>query len=121
VASISAIEEVYRRRYRRFVRVALALTGDAERAHDAVQEAFARAIRGRFGLRDEGSLESWLWRTLANACADDRRALARRIRFAATRDGITLWETSPTGKRFEIVVKHRRIVRQILKPYALVF
>jgi DNA-directed RNA polymerase specialized sigma24 family protein len=80
VASISAIEEVYRRRYRRFVRVALALTGDAERAHDAVQEAFARAIRGRFGLRDERSLEAWLWRTLANACADERPRLARPAR-----------------------------------------
>jgi hypothetical protein len=44
-----------------------------------------------------------------------------RIRFAATRDGVTFWESSPTGKRFEVVVRHRRIVRQNLKPSALVF
>ena len=75
--TIAAIEEVYRRRYARFLRVATALTGDRERAHDAVQEAFARAIRSRFSFRGEGSLEGWLWRTLANVCMDERRAAAR--------------------------------------------
>ena len=76
-ATITAIESVYRGQYRRFVRVAEGMVGDRERAHDAVQEAFARAIRGRFTFRGEGSLEAWLWRTLANVCADERRSLAR--------------------------------------------
>jgi hypothetical protein len=44
-----------------------------------------------------------------------------RIRFRATRDGITFWETSPTGKRFTVVVRHGRILRQNVKPYAFVF
>jgi RNA polymerase sigma-70 factor (ECF subfamily) len=74
VASIGALEELYRRRYRRFLRVALALLGEPEQARDAVQEAFARAIRARFDYRGEGSLEAWLWRTLLNACTDERRA-----------------------------------------------
>src|SRR5207244_9120580 len=39
-------------------------------------EAFARAIRGRRGFRGEGSLEAWVWRTLANVCASDRRSRA---------------------------------------------
>jgi len=30
-------------------------------------------------------------------------------------------ETSPTGKRFEVAVRDRRIVRHNLKPYAVVF
>jgi RNA polymerase sigma factor (sigma-70 family) len=75
--TIAAIEEVYRRRYARFLRVATALAGDRERGRDAVQEAFARAIRSRFSFRGEGSLEGWLWRTLANVCVDERRAAAR--------------------------------------------
>jgi RNA polymerase sigma-70 factor (ECF subfamily) len=74
VASIAALEELYRRRYRRFLRVSRALVGDADRASDAVQEAFARAIRARFDYRGEGSLEAWLWRTLLNVCADEGRA-----------------------------------------------
>jgi RNA polymerase sigma factor (sigma-70 family) len=76
-ATITEIESVYRRQYRRFLRVAQGMVGDRERAHDAVQEAFARAIRGRSSFRGEGSVEAWLWRTLANACADERRSLAR--------------------------------------------
>lgn len=73
-ATIGAIEDVYRRRYPRFLRVARAALGDEDRARDAVQETFARAIRSRFDFRGEGSLEGWIWRTLVNVCADDRRA-----------------------------------------------
>jgi RNA polymerase sigma-70 factor, ECF subfamily len=72
-ATISAIEEVYRRRFPRFLRVARAALGDDELARDAVQEAFARAIRHRMDFRGEGDLDSWLWRTLVNVCTDERR------------------------------------------------
>ena len=72
-ATIAAIEDVYRRRYPRFLRVARATLGDDDRARDVVQEAFAHAIRSRFDFRDEGSLEGWIWRTLVNLCADERR------------------------------------------------
>ncbi len=77
-ATIAAIEEVYRRRYSRFLRVARATLGDDDRARDAVQEAFARAIRSRFDYRGEGSLEAWLWRTLVNVCTDERRRVEPR-------------------------------------------
>jgi RNA polymerase sigma factor (sigma-70 family) len=77
-SSIEDLEDVYRRRYTSFLRVARALVGDRERGHDAVQEAFARAIRARRSFRGDGSLEAWLWRTLANVCADERRRGARR-------------------------------------------
>jgi RNA polymerase sigma factor (sigma-70 family) len=77
-SSIEDLEDVYRRRYTSFLRVARALVGDRERGHDAVQEAFARAIRARRSFRGDGSLEAWLWRTLANVCADERRRAARR-------------------------------------------
>jgi DNA-directed RNA polymerase specialized sigma24 family protein len=72
--TLAEIEQLYRRRYRAFVRVADGMLGDRERAHDAVQEAFARAIRARRDYRGEGSLEAWIWRTLTNHCRDLLRA-----------------------------------------------
>ena len=63
------------------------MVGDRERARDAVQEAFARAIRGRFSFRGEGSVEAWLWRTLANVCAEERRSLVRVASRAAAPAG----------------------------------
>ena len=65
-ASLRELERLYRRSYRRFVRVALAITRDEEAAAEAVQEAFARAIRSRRGFRGEGSLDAWVWRGVVN-------------------------------------------------------
>lgn len=68
------IEALYRQRQHHFFRVALALlNGDRERANDAVQETFARAIRARDGFRAEGPPEAWLWRTLTNVCLREGR------------------------------------------------
>jgi RNA polymerase sigma-70 factor (ECF subfamily) len=72
------IEELYRRRYATFLRFALALVGDHELAKEAVQEAFTRAVRRRFELREEGRLDAWVYRTLANHCRDLLRESARR-------------------------------------------
>jgi RNA polymerase sigma-70 factor (ECF subfamily) len=71
---LAEIEDVYRHRYRTYLRFALAFLGDREQAHDAVQETFARAIRGRSTYRGAGSLDGWLWRTLTNHCRDLLRA-----------------------------------------------
>jgi RNA polymerase sigma-70 factor (ECF subfamily) len=71
--TLAAIGDLYCRRYRRFLRVAIAVTGDEEQARDAVQEAFARAIRNRFSYRGEGSLEAWIWQTVVNVCRDEHR------------------------------------------------
>jgi RNA polymerase sigma-70 factor (ECF subfamily) len=68
-----AIEALYRAQFGRFARLATALLGDREPARDAVNEAFARALRARRGLRREASLEAWLWRTVTNVCLDERR------------------------------------------------
>ena len=46
-AADSEIEALYRSGYGRFVRVATAILRDEERAVDAVQEAFAAALRDR--------------------------------------------------------------------------
>jgi RNA polymerase sigma factor (sigma-70 family) len=64
---LRALEELYRARYHRFLRVAEAVAGDVERGRDAVQDGFARAIRHRYDFRGEGSLESWVWSCVLNA------------------------------------------------------
>ena len=77
-ADASAIATLYRERFHSFVGGAYAVLGEPEAARDAVQEAFARALRDRRHLRAEGSLESWLWRIVVNVARD----VARRSRFA---------------------------------------
>jgi RNA polymerase sigma-70 factor, ECF subfamily len=72
------LERLYRSRHARFRRVAFALLRDQEDAREAVQEAFARAVRAQDSFRGEGELEAWVWRTLTNICLDARRQHGRR-------------------------------------------
>jgi hypothetical protein len=44
-----------------------------------------------------------------------------RIGYAQTPDGVVFVERSASGRRFVVEVRHRRIARQNLKPYAFVF
>jgi RNA polymerase sigma factor (sigma-70 family) len=78
-ASAAAIEEVYRARYRSFLRLGYALLGNADQARDAVQETFAIALRASESFRGDGSLEGWLWKTMLNVCGQEQR---RRRRFS---------------------------------------
>lgn len=54
---------------------------DEELARDAVQDAFARALNRRESFRRQGSLEAWMWSTVANTArnAARSRALRRRV------------------------------------------
>jgi RNA polymerase sigma factor (sigma-70 family) len=79
-ATLLSIERVYRERGSDFLRLALAQTGDLDRARDAVQEGFARAIRRRSSFRGAGSIEGWLARCVINAARDAQRSSARRAR-----------------------------------------
>ena len=72
-ASLNEIEALYRSRFDVFARVAWSVTGDSERARDAVQEAFATAVRKRRSFRGEGPLEAWVWRIVLNAARSDAR------------------------------------------------
>jgi RNA polymerase sigma factor (sigma-70 family) len=71
-ASAEEIEHVYRQRYGSFLRAVAALLGDEQRAHDAVQEGFARALTRRRQFRG-GSLEAWVWRIVVRQAIDLRR------------------------------------------------
>ncbi len=66
------LEAVYRRDFRRFLAVATSITGDADSAYDAVQEAFARALKYRRGYRRQGPLAAWLWKTVVNTARTSR-------------------------------------------------
>jgi RNA polymerase sigma factor (sigma-70 family) len=64
---LDQLEQLYRDQQEHFVRVARAITGDPERAVEAVQDAFAGVIRSRRDFREDGSLEAWVWRAVVNA------------------------------------------------------
>jgi RNA polymerase sigma factor (sigma-70 family) len=73
------LEDVYRRRYRQFLRVATAILGDEATAHDAVQDGFAQSLREQSSFRGEGPIEAWVWRMVVNASLTARRRrVARR-------------------------------------------
>ena len=71
--SLAQLESLYRDRYDHFARVAAAVVGDGEAGRDAVQHAFATAVRKRRSFRGTGPLEAWLWRIVVN----EARRLAR--------------------------------------------
>ena len=71
-ARLADIEAVYRSRFCDFLQTAVAIVGDADAARDAVQEAFAKAVRARSDFRGKGTLEGWLWRILVNTARDTR-------------------------------------------------
>lgn len=73
---VDAIESLYRERFAYFVQVARAITGDPERARDAVQDGFAAAIKAADSFRGEGPLEAWVWRMIVNAA---KRSLRRPL------------------------------------------
>ncbi len=68
-----ALEALYRRRFDDFVRVPATITRDPTLAHDAVQDAFANALRRRGAFRGDAPLEAWMWRVVINAARDARR------------------------------------------------
>jgi RNA polymerase sigma factor (sigma-70 family) len=70
---LAAIEHAYRDGYRRYLSLALGMLGDIDRARDAVQEAFAHAVRSRGDLQRMESLNAWLWRILVNVCRLEKR------------------------------------------------
>jgi RNA polymerase sigma-70 factor, ECF subfamily len=70
-ASGEEIERVYATRYTAFRRAVSAIVGDEGRAHDIVQEAFARALSRRKQFRG-GSLEAWIWTIVVRETLDAR-------------------------------------------------
>jgi RNA polymerase sigma-70 factor (ECF subfamily) len=72
-ADLDEIEALYRARFQAFVRTATAICGNIESGRDAVQEAFAAAVRERATFRREGTLEAWIWPIVVNKARDRAR------------------------------------------------
>ena len=83
-ATVDELESLYRVDLSRFVRAASAIVGDDATGRDAVQEAFAQAVKKRASFRRDATLEAWVWRIVVN------EALALRRR----RAGEPQWSTS---------------------------
>ena len=77
-ARTQAIEQLYRDRFAGYCDALAAVAGSRESARDAVQEAFARALRQRRRLRREESLAPWVW-TIALRIAHDSRPRRRGV------------------------------------------
>ena|SRR5947208_9747007 len=75
-AALAEIETVYRLRFSEFCAVAAGILRDREQARDAVQDAFAKAVRDRREYRREGPLDAWLWRVVVNTALTERRKRA---------------------------------------------
>jgi RNA polymerase sigma factor (sigma-70 family) len=67
------VERLYREHSGAFLRVSHAITGDAESARDAVQEALTRALRGRTKAQRVANTEAWLWAIVVNTAKSVRR------------------------------------------------
>lgn len=80
------LEVLYTRDFQSYVRVARAITGDRERAVEAVQDGFARAIDARGSFRGEGPLGAWVWRIVVNAARTAARAPLVEEAFPWTRE-----------------------------------
>jgi RNA polymerase sigma-70 factor, ECF subfamily len=78
------IADLYESRYVGFRNALAMLTGSYESAADAVQEAFAEALRQRRRFRGEGTPEAWVWRIAARIA---QREQARGRRESLSRDG----------------------------------
>jgi RNA polymerase sigma-70 factor, ECF subfamily len=79
MARLHEIEALYEQRWPSFVRLARAIVGDADRAADAVQDAFVSCVRHRASFRADGPLEAWVARAVINAA---RKSLRRPLSVA---------------------------------------
>jgi RNA polymerase sigma factor (sigma-70 family) len=118
-ARLGELEDLYRTRYRHFLRVAMVITGDHERAQDAVQDAFASAVRRRADYRGEGPLEAWVWRSVVNAArqqALDRRLTPELSDQTASTNGATADENAV--RRWVAALPERQRLAVFLRFYA---
>jgi RNA polymerase sigma-70 factor (ECF subfamily) len=103
---LDELEALYRERLQQYTRAAAAIAGDAESGRDAVQDAFAKAVRKRRRFRGEGELEAWVLRIVLNAARDARR---RRLRRAELPEPIAT-RAEELGLPLELLTERQREV-----------
>jgi RNA polymerase sigma-70 factor (ECF subfamily) len=113
---LAELESLYRSDYRRFLRVAAAILRDEARAVDAVQDAFASAIRKRRQFRGEGPLEAWVWRMVVNAALKER-ARPRHIELTVLEPPAEVEEPTPVAAAIGQLPERQRLAL-FLRYYA---
>jgi RNA polymerase sigma-70 factor, ECF subfamily len=103
---LDELEALYRAKLPEFRRAAAAIAGDEEAGRDAVQEAFAAAVRRRRSWRRRGPLEAWVWRIVVNKARDARRRRPKAIEPSPTVNLPHVPLESLTGRQREIVFLH---------------
>jgi RNA polymerase sigma-70 factor (ECF subfamily) len=107
---IDDLERIYTDRLPAFRRVAAAITGDREVGRDAVQEAFATAVRKRRSYRGDGSIEAWVWQIVVNTARTSRRHSDRRARITVDPRVETTDSDSVLAIPFEVLTGRQREV-----------
>lgn len=118
-ATVDELESLYRADLPRFVRAAAAIVGDEATGRDAVQEAFAQAVKERASFRGEAALEAWVWRIVINEALALRRKPAPEYRWATSNgsapsdhlaeqdDMVRAWVTSlPERQRLVVFLRY---------------
>jgi RNA polymerase sigma-70 factor (ECF subfamily) len=78
--AISSYEQLVRKHQTIAFRTAYLITGSAEEAEEAAQEAFIKAHGALSRFRDQAPFRPWLLRIVANEARNRRKATARRER-----------------------------------------
>ena len=78
--------------------MAEAIAGEPELGRDAIQDAFAQAIRSRSQFRGESSLEGWVWSVVVNAARSARR---RRADVLQSAPEVAIEPASANGSAFD--------------------
>ena len=103
---LDELEALYRAKLPEFRRAAAAIAGDEEAGRDAVQEAFAAAVRRRRSWRRRGPLEAWVWRIVVNKARDARRRRPKAVEPSPSVDLPDLPLEALTERQREIVFLH---------------
>ena len=103
-------------------RHAARLTGDAEAAHDVVQEAWLDILRGLGGLRRSEAFAAWAHRIVTRKCAAWIKARQRDRRLAADLDAEPRPETPPdaaaNAERRDEARRVRAVIAALPPPQA---
>ena len=87
----SAFSSIFEAYYKDLVMFALTFTKNSENAEDAVQEIFARLWEKRTDLKLQGSLKSYLLKSVQNYCLDEIRRRNVREHYAEDKQTQSLY------------------------------
>ena len=110
-------------------RLCIKMLGDAHRAEDLTQEAFARVFARRKDYEPAGRFSTFLWRIALNLCYDELRKIKRRgessLEGSASERGEVEFVADTAGPDLQVVREERaehvrRALLQIPEPYRVV-